>query len=290
MWVGAHVPTGERTTLTGAIAATREVGADCAQIWGSNPRAWAVPTTNPAAARAFGEAWREAGLGPLVLHAPYMVNVASPNAGFRRRSVDLAVATVALAEAIGAHGVVVHAGAAGASTPRADAVEAAAGSFRSIAGHAEGTLVLVELMAGTAGAVASTFPEARELFDRCSMHERLALCADTCHLFAAGYALDEPAGVARCFGELRRAGLARRLALVHANDSRFGRGEHRDSHTHIGRGHIGERGFAAILADPAVRRCPVVCETAGGPAEHRRDVATLRRLAGLDGAPATRDR
>src|SRR5947207_15479056 len=113
----------------GAIDAAREVGADCAQIWGSNPRAWAPPNTAPEAARAFGDAWRDAGLGPLVLHCPYMVNVASPNAGFRSRSVELARATVALAEEIGAHGVVVHSGAAGASTPREDAVRVAADSF-----------------------------------------------------------------------------------------------------------------------------------------------------------------
>ena len=166
----------------GAIEGARAVGADCAQIWGSNPRAWAPPDTPAAAARAFGEAWRSAGLGPLVLHCPYMVNVASPNAEFRRRSVRLAKATVALAEEIGAHGVVVHSGAAGASTPRPDALGTAADSFTRIADAASETLVLIELMAGTTGAVASTLLEARELFEACGMHERLAVAVDTCHL------------------------------------------------------------------------------------------------------------
>jgi deoxyribonuclease-4 len=279
VWIGAHVATGGRETLLGAISAAREVGADCAQIWGSNPRAWAPPTTAPDAARRFGEAWRSAGLGPLVLHSPYMVNVASTNAEFRRRSVELARTTVALCEQIGAAGVVVHSGAAGAATPRAEALRVAGDSFRRIADAAGASHVLVELMAGTAGAVASTFSEARELLDACEMHERLALAADTCHLFAAGYALDDANGVAACFAELRAAGLARRLRLVHANDSRHPSGLHRDSHEHIGRGHIGERGFAAILAQPAVRRCPVIVETAGEDADRAGDVAILRRLA-----------
>ncbi len=283
MWIGAHVAT--KGGLTGAIESARAVGAEAAQIWGSNPRAWALPSVPDAQAREFGRAWRADGLGPLFLHAPYMVNVASPNREFRRRSVELAAATVRLSEAIGADGVVVHAGSAGASTDPLAGREAAARSFLAIAGPAESTRVVIELTAGGAGSVAATFPQARALFETADQDPRLALCADTCHLFAAGYSLDDPAGVAACFGELRRLGLSRRLRLVHANDSRYPRGSHRDSHTHIGQGLIGESGFAAILAQPAVRRCAVVCETPGGTPERARDVATLRRLAGL---PRTR--
>ena len=209
-----------------------------------------------------------------------MVNVASHNRDFRSRSVDLARATVALAEAIGATGVVVHAGAAGADTDRPQAVEIAAASLAAIAGEADATSVFVELTAGGAGSVASTFPEFRELLDSAGKHPRLALCADTCHLFAAGYRLDAPDGVQACFDEVRSLGMARRLRLIHANDSRYPWGQRRDSHTHIGQGHIGEAGFRAILAQPAVRRCAVVCETPGRLEDHARNIARLRALAG----------
>jgi deoxyribonuclease IV len=276
--IGAHVPT--RGSLIGAIDSARACGADAAQIWGSNPRAWAPPSVREAVAVEFGRDWHDAGLGPLVLHAPYMVNVASPNRDFRSRSVDLARATVALAEAIGATGVVVHAGAAGAGTDRPLAMEIAAGSLVAIAGEAEATSVFVELTAGGTGSVASTFPEFRELLDSAGKHPRLALCADTCHLFAAGYGLDTREGVAACFGQVRRLGLSRRLRVIHANDSKFQQGAHRDSHTHIGQGHIGEAGFRAILAHSAVQRCAVICETPGRLEDHARNIATLRRLAG----------
>jgi deoxyribonuclease IV len=275
--IGAHVPT--HGGLMGAIESARRCEARAAQIWGSNPRAWAHPTVGPERAAEFRRAWAEARIGPLFLHAPYMVNVASPNEDFRRRSVELARATVELAEAIGAQGVVVHAGAGGAATERGRAVEAAAASLRMIAEPIDTSSVLVELTAGGAGSVAATFPQARELFDAAGNHPGLALCADTCHLFAAGYALDTKAGVAACFGDLRRARLTGRLRLVHANDSAFPRGQRRDSHTHIGRGHIGERGFAAILAQPPVRRCAVVCETPGRLEDHARNIETLTRLA-----------
>jgi deoxyribonuclease-4 len=263
----------------GAIESARTCGADAAQIWGSNPRAWAPPSVPPSVAEDFGAAWREAGLGPLFLHAPYMVNVASPNRDFRRRSVELARATVVLAELIGATGVVVHAGAAGAATERARAVDLAATSLLAIAADAQDSQVFVELTAGGAGSVASSFREFRELLDACDEHQGLALCADTCHLFAAGYELDSPEGVRSCFHELRRLRLARRLGLVHANDSRFPRGGRRDSHTHVGEGYIGQVGFRAILAQPVVRRCAVICETPGRLQDHARNIATLRRLA-----------
>lgn len=236
-------------------------------------------------AEEFGRAWREAGLGPLVLHAPYMVNVASPNPDFRSRSVELAGATVVLADAIQADGVVVHAGSAGASTEPARAMEVAAASLVAIAEVAEVTSVFVELTAGGAGSVASTFPHYRRLLETAGRHPRLALCADTCHLFASGYALDNPQGVRDCFDQVRRLGLSRRLRVIHANDSKLPLGAHRDSHTHIGQGHIGEDGFRAILAHPAVRRCAVICETPGRLEDHARNIATIRRLAGLDPLP-----
>src|SRR5207244_1629248 len=138
---------------------------------------------------------------------------------------------------------------------------------------------VVELMAGSRGAVASTFEQAARLFEAAAQSDRLRLCIDTCHLFAAGYGLDEPDGVPACLGELRGSGLAPRLVLVHANDAAFGRGSGRDRHANIGTGGIREDGFAAILAQPVLRRCTVVCETPGDEATRRRDVETLRRLA-----------
>jgi deoxyribonuclease-4 len=277
--IGAHVPTRGRGPA-GALESARAVDARAIQIWGSNPRGWAPPAVpDDEAIEAFREALAASDVGALFLHSPYMVNVASPEDGFRSRSVGLARATVALAEALGADGVVVHAGAGGAGTARGLAVERAAASLTAVAGAADRTFVLVELTAGTAGSVAATFPEARELFDACDGHDRLALCADTCHLFAAGYGLDTPDGVAACFAELRGSRLAGRLLLVHANDSVHERGAHRDAHTHIGTGRIGEAGFAAILTQPALRRVAVVCETPGRLDDTARNVATLRRLA-----------
>ena len=178
----------------------------------------------------------------------------------------------------------IHAGQGGPDEPR-QALERAAASLQSIAGEGDAWLV-IELTAGGAGSVAATFEQARGLFDAVE-EERLRLCIDTCHLFAAGYALHESEGVDACFAELREHGLADRLVLVHANDAKFDRGSHRDRHEHIGEGGIGFEGFRAILHQPETQSVAVIVETPGGLEAHARNIATLRTLADEGGGDVT---
>jgi deoxyribonuclease IV len=272
--LGAHVPV--RGGLASAIDAARVCGAEAIQIFVSNPRRWAPPRLASAEADDVRSAFAQAGLGPIFVHAPYLVNIASPNPDVLQRSIELARRSVAASSAVGATGFVVHAGSGGSDEPEV-ALERAAASLRAIALEGD-CAVLIELTAGTRGSVAATFPEARRLFDAAG-DERLRLCADTCHLFAAGYGLDEPDGVAACFDELRSTGLAERLALVHANDAKHPRGSRRDRHENIGEGLIGVEGFVEILHRPEVAAVPFVLETPGGLEDYTAQIATLRRLA-----------
>jgi deoxyribonuclease-4 len=133
-------------------------------------------------------------------------------------------------------------------------------------------------MAGTSGAVASLPQEAEELFGQVG-DDRLGLCLDTAHLFAAGVPLDDPGGVTDLSNELRGRGLASRLALVHANDSVFERGARRDRHADIGDGMIGPDGWRALVDDPLIGSVPWMLETPGDAARQRADIAFLRTLA-----------
>jgi deoxyribonuclease-4 len=245
----------------------------------SNPRAWAPPSVTPEAARAFSDRRQEVGLGPVLVHSTYLINVASPDPEFLRRSIEAATAELEAAEAIGAEGLVVHSGAGGPGG-RAAALERAVDAVRAIAGRGDGPEVLMELTAGGAGAVASTIPHAAQLLQAVD-HPRVGLCIDTCHLFAAGAPLDEPDGVRRTLDQVGAHALGGRLRVVHANDARDPRGSRRDRHEHPGEGHIGEAGLGAVLAHPVVRGCVALVETRGGAEYHRRDVATLRRLASV---------
>jgi len=274
---GAHVRRGAEATR-GVVKECHDRGADCAQIFVSNPRAWAGPTIREDQAAAFREAWRASGLGPLAAHAPYLVNIASPNPAFLERSRQLASATVLACERMGVDLLVVHSGAGGTEGDRGGARIRAAETLRRTAGDAGDVGVLVELMAGTAGAVASSIPEAAALLEAAG-DPRIGLCLDTCHLFAAGYGLDTPEGVDGLFAELAAHGLTDRVGLVHANDSMFPRGERRDRHENIGDGHIGIEGWRAIVDRPEAADWSFVLETPGDAERHAADIARLRALA-----------
>ena len=273
MRIGAHIrtPGGLRT---GADEA-RAVGAEVVQLFLSNPRAWTGPRMDTA--ERFGDEWRDAGVGPFYVHAPYLANIASPNPDVHAKTLELVARSVAACEVAGAAGFVVHAGAGGAEDP-GEARAKAAVVLRSALELTVDTRVIVELMAGTAGAVASTFEEGRALFDTVG-DERLAMCIDTCHLFAAGYGLDEHDGVVACFEELHATGMAPRLLLVHANDAKGERGSRRDRHERIGEGHIGVQGFLEILRRPELRDLDLVLETPADREQRIRELVMLRRLA-----------
>jgi deoxyribonuclease-4 len=178
-----------------------------------------------------------------------------------------------------AAGFVVHAGAGGPGEPEQAVERAAAVLSAVLAQTPDDTRLLVELMAATAGAVASTIEEAVRLFDAVG-DERLGLVLDTCHLFVAGYGLDTPEGVDALFGELGASGIGARLALVHLNDAKFGRGTRRDRHEVVGEGEIGPEGFRAFLHRPEVRELSVVVETPASGDRRRAELDLIRSLAG----------
>ena len=242
----------------------------------SNPRGWAGPRVTDEEAAAFREGWDASGLGPLVAHAPYLVNIASPNKDFLAKSRGLAGSTVRACDALSVDFLVLHAGAGGPTEPEA-ALERAAMTLRIAADHAEHVQVLVELMAGTSGAVASTIPEAARLLEVADV-DALQLCLDTCHLFAAGYALDTAEGVETLFAELKTEGITERVALVHANDSLYPRGERRDRHENIGDGFIGPDGWRALVARPELADLTLILETPGEAERQAEDIAFLRSL------------
>ena len=277
MRIGVHLRRQGRVGISGALEATRERGADCAQLFISNARAWAGPRVSPEDAAAFREAWGASGLGPVVAHAPYLVNIASPNPEFLEKSRALAVASAEACDRLGIAILVLHAGAGGVGEP-AEALERAAETLRIADGVARDVRVSVELMAGTSGAVASFLPEAARLFEATGV-DRLGLVLDTCHLFAAGYALDTPRGAGELVAELAAEDLTGRLALIHANDSKFPRGERRDRHENIGDGFIGEEGWRAILAEPVLSDVPFILETPADAERHAVDIAALRSWA-----------
>lgn len=272
--VGAHV------SLTGgvakAVARARERGADALQTFSSNPRGWALPQCD-ARADAEGREAREAHAMPLFLHAPYLVNLASPDAVTLSRSVGCMAFALERAARLGAAGVVVHAGhAVGAS--RGEALGRAARALAGLLDLGYDADVVVELTAGGRGAVACCPEEAAEIVEATGGHPRLRVCLDTCHLWAAGVDLATADGRAALAAGLSDLGPGR-VALVHVNDSADPPGSRRDRHRNLGRGTIPPEALAPLFALPDLAEAVLITETPGTAAEQAADVATVRRAA-----------
>jgi deoxyribonuclease IV len=276
--IGAHVSVAGG--LARAVGNATAVGCESLQVFVSNPRGWAPPPVDPAGDERFRAELAAAGLGPLFVHAPYLVNFASAGPATLERSRAVVAATLAKAAAIGAAGVVVHAGhaqASGRAAGLASSREALLPLADAAAGLAGGTELVLELTAGTRGALAARFEEMAELLAACDHHPRLKVCMDTCHAHAAGYDLADPAGATKAMDELF-ATLGDRVVLVHANDSRDPAGAGRDRHCPIGTGTIGDQGFAAVLAHPGLAPLPVITETTGDPDQMAADLTRLSHL------------
>jgi deoxyribonuclease IV len=282
--IGAHVSVAGG--LARAVGNAVDVGCESLQVFTSNARGWAPPPVDPAGDERFRADLAAAGLGPLFVHAPYLVNFASASPVTRERSSQAVAATLAKAASIGAAGVVVHAGQALASG-RAAGLATTREALLPLADTAtgpDGPDVVLELTAGTRGALAARFEEMAELLAACDHHPRLKVCMDTCHAQAAGYDLGDPIGAAKALDELF-ATLGDRVVLVHANDSRDAVGAGRDRHCPIGTGTIGDQGFAAILAHPGLATLPVITETTGDPVQMATDLTRLNHLRPTPRAP-----
>ncbi len=287
--IGAHIPSGGGLTRT-AVPYARAVGAEAVQIFAGNPRAWARAEGNHEHDAAFHEACTAGGIAVFV-HAPYLVNLGSPNPVTRERSRAVMTTTLGRARALGAEGVVMHAGSAVDTAGRTESLghvrEAvlalldAALSEDSASGARPAPRLLIEPTAGGGGSLAATVEQVGEYFAALDGDERLGLCLDTCHAFAAGADVARPGGVRRLLTSLVRTVGRGRLGLVHANDSRDPVGSGRDRHARIGHGCIGEQPFGELFVHPAMRGVPIVVETPGGQSAHAEDIALLRRLRDL---------
>jgi deoxyribonuclease-4 len=272
--VGAHVPVAGG--LTKGLAYAREIGAQALQVFVSNPRGWATTSGDPAQ----DELFRSTCTLPVFVHASYLVNIGSPSEATVLKSVESLRHCLDRAAAIGAEGVVVHAGSAVAGTHREEAL-------RQVHEHLlplleslpeNGPALLIEPTAGGGQALAATVQDLGPYFAALEDHPSLGVCLDTCHAFAAGHDLAAPGGMKQTLDALVRSVGRGRLKLVHANDSKDALGSRRDRHDNIGQGHIGKDPFAELFRHPATRNVPVVIETPGDSFAHRRDVELLCTL------------
>jgi deoxyribonuclease-4 len=286
--LGRHMPTGSRPAE--AMRVARTIGCDCVQIFVTNPRGWRAPETRPAEAAAFVRAAAEQGQCPVVVHATYLINLASPREDFFESSVTLLRATLERAACFGAASVVLHIGSHGGAGEAAGLARLTDGLHRVLEGTPNAVMVLLENDVGGGGKLGYRFENLAAVLDALPAHaERLGVCLDTAHLWGAGFDIGTPEGVAATLAEADRTIGLRRVPVLHVNDTPKALGSHLDNHARLGEGVIPQAGLEAFLRDPRLARTAVLLETPlreqapGKPdwTAEREHIARARTLAGL---------
>ncbi|MGH1562661.1 deoxyribonuclease IV [Mumia sp. DW29H23] len=276
--LGAHVAVGAGLAR-GAWATMRGLGADTLQVFAGNPRGWAASKGDPAQDSAFRTRCEDEGV-PAFVHAPYLVNLGSPNPATYEKSVAAVAHNLARTAAIGARGLVVHTGSCVDDGTYDVALKQVREGLLPLldALPDDGPRLLLEPTAGQGRSLCARVDDLEPYLDALDHHPRLGICLDTCHAFAAGEPLDEPDGVAATLERLVEIAGPGRLALVHANDSKDVRGSFKDRHERIGQGHLGADAFAALLAHPVTEGVPFILETPGGVEAWGEDLVLLAGL------------
>jgi deoxyribonuclease IV len=260
MRIGAHVSAsgGIHMAVDRAVA----IGADSVQVFTQSPRAWRPTNHDPANFEQFRAKVAEAEIDGVFCHALYLCNFAAPDDEVYRKSVAALRNTMEVACAIEADGVVFHVGShlgAGFDTGLERVLPALAQVLELCN---DKTWLLMENSAGTGGTIGRSVEELATIFERLDRHPRLGVCLDSCHLYASGVDVTDPAVLDACLDEVDGAIGLERLRALHVNDSATSLGSNRDRHANIGEGLIGEQ-LGVFLSNDRLQHLPAMIETAG---------------------------
>jgi deoxyribonuclease IV len=295
-WMDGSLRIGIHASIAGsylnALESARKLGCNALQIFSSSPRMWEggparIPEVDAAAFRARRA---ELGLGPLVIHANYLINLAAVQPMLRVRSIQAFHDELVRAVALGADFLVVHPGSRGEATPEravSTVIESVRqGSKRVSLGNLR---ILIENTAGMGVAVGSRLEEVAQILAGLK-DVPAAACLDTAHLFAAGYDIRSETGLASTIDVIDSTIGLGRVPVFHANDSKIPLGGRVDRHENIGEGKIGAEAFQRILTHPKLGasspagltgRAFLLETPIDQPGDDRRNVAKLWELAGL---------
>jgi deoxyribonuclease-4 len=273
--LGAHCSGGVKKSLDRAA----ELGIDALQLFVQSPRTWRFPEHDPADLAAFRERREELGIGGVLVHALYLLNLASPNEELYGKSVDTLRSTVDAACAIEADGVVFHVGSHQGAGFEAGLERVVPALAQALERCSDTTWLLLENSAGAGGTIGRSLDELAALYDALDRHPRLGVCLDSCHLWVSGFDVTDRAELDRLLGELdARIGLDR-LRALHVNDAQAPLGSNRDRHANVGDGVMGEQ-LGAFLGHPRLQGLPAVLEVPG-PDNHGADENEIRKLREL---------
>jgi deoxyribonuclease IV len=277
--IGAHMSIAGGLHL--ALERGRELNCGAVQIFLKNQRQWAARPLTTDEARAFAATRRTSRIRHVFAHSSYLINLGNPDSALWAQAVTAFTDELERAEALGLSCVVIHPGShmgAGIEIGLARVLAALDESLARTAGYR--VKIALENTAGAGNTIGRTFGELATLINRAARPERIGVCLDTCHLFAAGYDIRTAIGYRRAMAECEATVGRRRVMALHLNDAKAPLGSGLDRHENIGRGLLGLAPFRLLLNDPRFARVPKVLETPKepAPAADIRNLAVLRRL------------
>ena len=297
-WMDGSLRIGMHTSIAGshlnALESAKKLGCNALQIFSASPRMWhtanvRIPESD---AKAFRTRRAELQLGPLVVHANYLINLAAAQPMLRTRSIQGFHEELVRALMLGADFLVVHPGAKGESSMElavATVVESVKQAARRV--PMAGMRILIENTAGMGTSVGARLEDVAQIL-RSLRELQVGVCLDTAHLFAAGYDIRSEAGLANTIAHIDHTIGLDNVPVFHVNDSKIPLGGKVDRHEHIGKGKIGEQAFMRFLQHPRFGSVPpegvagraFLLETPiDDPGDDRRNVAKLWELAGVQG-------
>lgn len=291
MRFGAHVSSSGG--ISNAIGRGRAIGCESLQVFTHNPRTWRPINHTAEQIAAFRAGAAEAGMGLLVSHGLYLMNLGAPDAevatgppakgivrNIHRASIESLIQHLAVGDALGLAGVILHVGSHKGDTLDNSIGRIGTGIAAALEAAGGATSVYLENTAGAGDTIGRTFEQLRQVFDAVGEPRRLGFCLDTQHLFASGYPVHEEGGIDHVLDEFDRIVGLDRLACLHLNDSKTAFASNRDRHENLGDGEIGEDGFRRILGHPALQGLPALLEVPGlaGEGPDLENMQRARRL------------
>ena len=243
-----------------AVERAHELGCNALQIFAQNPKGWRAKDLPDGEAQTFRSLVSDYGIEAVVVHTPYLINLASTDPKLVQRSREAVKTSLERADLLGAQFVVTHIGSA-RGRELDDALKTVASGLDEVLSQNYDALLLLENTAGSGEIIGSSFEQLAGIVEASQARDRLYLCLDTAHAFAAGYDVATPDGLDATLLELDDLLGLSRLKVVHANDTRVALGSHVDRHYHIGRGSIGMEGFRNIVNHAKLAHLPFILET-----------------------------
>lgn len=260
MRLGVHVGIG--SGLGNAARRAVELGCESVQMFSSNPSSWQIGRLDEKEAEEFRETIALASIKPVILHTPYLINLASQSSGGWTNSWRALAAALSRADKLGAEYVVTHIGSHGGAGIEAAGLRVREAVMRALDTASGEAVLLLEGSAGSGNTLGSSFEElAYLLYLLEERKSRVGVCIDTAHMYGAGYDLAGEEKAAEVIAEFDRVVGLSRLGVVHLNDTQKTLASRVDRHWHIGRGNIGLEGFRALVNHPALADKAGIIET-----------------------------